>query len=345
MKTVTNEITNQKGVTKMKKISLMLLSVIWILSACSSDATTETAETAEEVVSKTETNSIDEKSKSYNMSSMGYSIPESWTEEVSDENLKYYYPEDGMLMVSYEKIDGTISDDVTRTSYIEGIASSLDSFDLTSESEITVAGTTAYQYNFNNEISNEEYKSSVITFDYNDGIISLFMATLSNSDKDYSNEFENILSSIELPDEANKEVEETVVEESAGNEIVLGEPIKLGEYTLTIQKYSLGVDYEGNNALIIDYDWVNNSADSASPFMTFMLKGFQDNVETDDVIMVEGVDLGTGQKEVRPGGVIEDAQSTVGISDITKPLELELDELFSFNSNPYIAEIDLSTLE
>lgn len=339
MKTVTNEITNQKGVTKMKKISLMLLSVIWILSACSSD---ETAETTEEVVSKTETNSVDEKSKSYNMSSMGYSIPESWTEEVSDENLKYYYPEDGMLMVSYEEIDGTISDGVTRASYIEGIASSLDSFDLISESEITVAGKTAYQYNFNNVLSNEDYKSSVITFDYNEGIISFFMATLSNSDKDYSNEFESILSSIVVTDE---ETEEILVEESAGNEIVLGEPIKLGEYTLTIQKYSLGVDYEGNNALIIEYDWVNNSEDSASPFMTFMLKGFQDDVETDDAIMVEGVDLGTGQKEVRPGGVIEGAQSTVGISDTTKPLELELEELFSFNSNPYIAEIDLSTLE
>ncbi|WP_158241151.1 DUF5067 domain-containing protein [Planomicrobium sp. MB-3u-38] len=326
----------------MKKISLVLLSAIWVLSACSSDATTETTE---EAVSKTETNVVDEKSKSYNMSSMEYSIPESWNEEVSGENLKYYYPEDGMLMVSHDEIDGTISDDVTRASFIDGVTSSFDSFDLISESEIAVAGTTAYQYNFDIVLSNEEYKTSLITFDHYDGINSLMMATVSNSEKDYSSEFENILSSIEFTDEANKEVEEKAVEESIGNQIVLGEPIELGEYTLTIQKYSLGIDYEGNNALIVEYDWVNNSEDSTSPFMTFMLKGFQDDVETDDVIMVEGVDLGIGQKEVRPGGLIEGAQSTVGISDITKPLELELDELFSFNGTPYIAEIDLSTLE
>jgi len=250
-----------------------------------------------------------------------------------------------MLMVGYTEVDGTISDDVTRGSFIEGVTSSFDSFDLISESEITVAGTTAYQYNYDNVVSDEELKTSVVIFDYYDGVMSLFMGTSSQSDKDYSNEFENILSSIEFTDEAMLEVEEKVVEESAGNEIVLGEPIKLGEYTLTIQKYSLGVDYEGNNALIIEYDWVNNSEDSATPFMTFMLKGFQDDVETEDAIMVEGVDLGIGQKEVRPGGVIEGAQSTVGISDTTKPLELELDELFSLNSNPYIAEIDLSTLE
>jgi len=325
----------------MKKISLMLLSVIWVLSACSSDANTQTMKE----VSKTETNLVDEKSKLYDMSSMEYSIPESWTEEVSDENLKYYYPEDSMLMVGYSEAEGTISDDVTRANFIEGVTSSFDSFDLISESEITVAGTTAYQYNFDNVVSNKELKTSVVIFDYHDGIMSLFMGTESNSDKDYSNEFENILSSIEFTDEAMLEEEEKVVEEPAGNEIVLGEPIKLGEYTLTIQKYSLGVDYEGNNALIIEYDWVNNSEDTASPFMTFMLKGFQDDVETDDAIMVEGVDLGIGQKEVRPGGVIEGAQSAVGISDTTKPLELELDELISFDSNPYITEIDLSTLE
>src|SRR5690606_26116779 len=129
--------------------------------------------------------------------------------------------------------------------------SSFDSFDLVSESEITVAGKTAYQYDFNNVISNEEYKTSLITFDHYDGIISLIMATASNSDKDYSNEFETILSSIEFTDE---EVEEKTVEESSGNEIILGKPINLGEYTLTIQKYSLGVDYEGANALIVEYD-------------------------------------------------------------------------------------------
>ncbi|MEI3600179.1 MULTISPECIES: DUF5067 domain-containing protein [unclassified Oceanobacillus] len=147
-------------------------------------------------------------------------------------------------------------------------------------------------------------------------------------------------------EEAEEEQEEEVeVEESSGNEIVLGEPINVGEYEMTIQSYSLGVDYDGKDALIIEYDWVNNSDESASPFMTFMLKGFQDGVETDEVFMVDDVDLSIGQKEVRPGGSIEGAQDIVGIDDLSKPLELELDELMSFESNPYLVEIDLSTLE
>lgn len=317
----------------MKKVFWLVLSVASVLGACSIDKVDSGGQ-----------NSVAENYKVYSINSLEYSIPESWTEEVSDENLKYYYPEDGMLMVGYSETDGTISNSVTRASFVEGFTSELESFDIISETEITVGDTTAYQYNLNNEVSNEEYETSVVVFEYYDGIISLFMTKVSNLDEDYSNEFENILSSIELTDEVDEEVEE-IVEESTGKEIVLGEPIELGEYSLTIQKYSLGVDYEGDSALIIEYDWVNNSEDSTSPFMTFMLKGFQDDVETDDAIMVEDVDLGVGQKEVRPGGAIEGAQSTVGITDTTKPLELELDELFSLDSNPYIAEIDLSTLE
>jgi|SRR5690625_610973 len=146
-------------------------------------------------------------------------------------------------------------------------------------------------------------------------------------------------------EEEETDIEEEIEDDNSGNEIILGQPIDLGEYVITVQNYSLGTDYEGNDALIIEYDWVNNSDESVSPFITFTLKGFQDGVETDDVFMVDGVDLSIGQKEVRPGGEIEGAQDVVGIDDISKTLELELDELISFDDNPYLVEIDLSTLE
>lgn len=151
----------------------------------------------------------------------------------------------------------------------------------------------------------------------------------------------------EETEEPVEEVEaaEEEPEEETNNEIVLGEPIELGDYTMTIQGYSLASDYEGKNALIIDYDWVNNSDEAASPFVTFELKGFQNNVETEDVFMVDGVDLGTGQKEVRPEGTIVGAQDIVGIDSLDEPLELELDVLFSFDSNAYTTTVDLSSLQ
>lgn len=335
----------------MKKFFWLFLSVASLLGACGnhkvddgSQNSSSNSVATEEVSLVSETNNVGENYNVYSIIDLEYSIPERWTEEVSNENLKYYYPEDGMLMVAYTELDDTISSDITREEFLEGFTSELDSFEMISEAEITINNKKAYQYDISNVVSNQEYQTSLVIFDSYNGIIAFYMATLTDSDKDYSKDFENALSSIVFTDEVDEEVEEAVGK-SAGKEIILGEPIELGEYTLTIQNYSLGVDYEGNNALIIEYDWVNNSDDSTSPFMTFMLKGFQDDIETDDVIMVEGVDLGIGQKEVRPGGIIEGAQSTVGISDTTKPLELELDEVLSFDNNPYIAEIDLSILE
>lgn len=155
----------------------------------------------EEVASKNETTSSDEKNKLYSMSNIKYSIPENWTEEISDENLKYYYPEEAMLLVAYMDLDDTLSNDEIRADFIEGYASEFESYDLISESEITVAGKTAYQYDINNIMTDKEFENSLIIFDYYDGIIAFQMSTLVDSDKDYSNEFESILNSIEFTDE------------------------------------------------------------------------------------------------------------------------------------------------
>lgn len=127
--------------------------------------------------------------------------------------------------------------------------------------------------------------------------------------------------------------------------IELGKPIEFESFTITVQSLSLGKDYEGKDALIINYDWENTGEESTYPFFTFNFKGFQNAVETTDVFMVEGVDLGIGQKETKPGGIITGAQDVIGIDDTTLPLELELEETFSFTSKVYSMIIDLSTLQ
>ena len=159
-------------------------------------------------------------------------------------------------------------------------------------------------------------------------------------------EIEIVAEEVEAGEEDEEEEEEfEEVAADTSNEIILGEPMEIGEYTMTFQSYELGTDYEGKDALIINYDWINNSEDTASPFMTFILKGFQNGVETGDVFMVDGVDLGIGQSEVRPGGKIEGAQDIVAIDDMDTPLELELDELFSFENNEKLVVLDLSELQ
>lgn len=128
-------------------------------------------------------------------------------------------------------------------------------------------------------------------------------------------------------------------------EIVVGKPVKIGNDTLTITDLSLGTDFEGKDALIITYDFENGSKEAVTPTFQIHFKGYQDGVQTDDLFMVDGVDLGIGQKEIKPGAKITDAQAVVGITDLSKPLLLEVDELISFTSKPYSLEVDLSKLK
>lgn len=65
----------------------------------------------------------------------------------------------------------------------------------------------------------------------------------------------------------------------------------------------------------------------------------------DDVFMVDGVDLGTGQNDARPGSTIENAQTVVGVDDLDTEMELALEELFSFGGDEFTTFINLSELQ
>lgn len=148
----------------------------------------------------------------------------------------------------------------------------------------------------------------------------------------------------ETTERVSKEAETTEAQKEDGNRLELGETVVLGDYEVTVTNYRLSKDFEGKDVLVITYNWKNNSKDTMSPFVTLLFKGFQDGVETDDSFLVEDVDLRVGQKEVKPGASIENCFATVGITDISKPLELELDKPISLSSNPYKTTIDLSTI-
>lgn len=152
-------------------------------------------------------------------------------------------------------------------------------------------------------------------------------------------------SQVKASDDASEDTEpEPEPVEVDDNVIEVGQALSLADVSFTITDLSIADDYEGNQALVITYDWENNSEDSKSPYLTFSAKGFQDGVETDSAIFVDGVDLGKGQKEVKSGGKISGAHTTVGIEDMSKPLLLEIDELITFNKEPYYMEIDLNEL-
>lgn len=66
-------------------------------------------------------------------------------------------------------------------------------------------------------------------------------------------------------------------------------------------------------------------------------------METENTPFSEEIDLGIGQKEVRPGVTLEGVEDGVELVD-DSPIELELSEIFSFSSKTITMTVDPSTL-
>ena len=336
----------------MKNVYWLILSVVWVLGACSTGEAegdsqkSNTNVSVTEVASSTsETNSVDENDKVYSINGLEYSIPESWTEKVSSETQKFYYPEDGALMIDYVKSDGSFTNEESRLQFINGVISGFDSYESESisESEITVAGARAYQYDMNATISGQEYKFTLVLFDYFNGLTSLYMGTLRDSDKDYSKEFENILSSISISDEF---LEAQAIADAQINDetkIVLGRPITIGDYEVTVQSIGKGTDYEGNNILVINYDFTNNSDTEQMASFAVNFTAYQNGIETDSFLISDDIDLGIGQKRIKPGTTITGVQTGAVLED-DSVLTIELDELISFDEVVFTIEVDPASL-
>lgn len=118
----------------------------------------------------------------------------------------------------------------------------------------------------------------------------------------------------------------------------------LGDYHVEIKGAVLGKDYEGNPIIVITYAWTNNSDETKSPMWTMSEKAFQDGVQLDRPIIVDGdiYDAGAAMKEARPGTTIEAQCAFIMTSESI--VEFEITELISFSSDMVSMNFDPTTL-
>lgn len=105
--------------------------------------------------------------------------------------------------------------------------------------------------------------------------------------------------------------------------IVIGKPIIFDNFEIVITEFKVVDTVDGKYALSATYDWINTSDQEEAPIHTFVLRGFQNNVKTDFIVMVED-NSWLAMKEVEPGGTVTGIHETVPIEDINAPLRLEL---------------------
>lgn len=145
-------------------------------------------------------------------------------------------------------------------------------------------------------------------------------------------------------EEVEEETEPETEAPAASNEIVIGQPITLGDYEVVVQSYSLVSDYDGNDVLKIVYDWTNNSDEDASATWTFSWTGFQNGLEVDRSPFSDEIDYGIGQKDLRAGATQEGVERGFELTDDSS-IEIELKESFSFSDEKFETVVDPTELE
>lgn len=169
---------------------------------------------------------------------------------------------------------------------------------------------------------------------------------------------------IEVSDYSDEEIDKAIVEhinkgiESINDEfddnnlydeekdLVLNEPLEIGEYTVTFTAFEIVKDGEGNNTLLFRFDWVNNSDETISPLSSIYFEAFQNKLQIIEHAYGDNINSEDGYRQARPTGRIENVEEAFIIKDMSQPIELEMIPQnihnTSVNRYKYTATIDLS---
>lgn len=100
---------------------------------------------------------------------------------------------------------------------------------------------------------------------------------------------------------------------------------KVGDFDVKIGDCTFGEDYDGNKMIVISYDFTNNGDQNATPIFDLVTKAFQDGVSLETAIAMDSsvYDAGICQKEIQPGGSIENCQIAFVLTS-ESPVEFEI---------------------
>lgn len=141
----------------------------------------------------------------YTLAGCEYVISSDWMEEVVSEYQKNYKKSDAAIMTTYMEVGASITDEKIRSTYIESFVSSMDNCEITNESETIVAGKNAYGYDLIFTVGEIENKATLVSFDCNNGILTLIFMSINDTENMYQPVFENILNSVSIIEENMEE--------------------------------------------------------------------------------------------------------------------------------------------
>lgn len=204
-----------------------------------------------------------------------YEVPEAWKENNSTDTISYFYPENGLLMVTCEEAEGvSIADEQFRKVYSQNVASGFEEFESLSSSELLVDNKTAYQEQAHFTASGVEFDGTIVTFDYDGGIIAFIMGTYASSDVSYADDFDKIIKSIKMINPENAVVKDTEEDEGSADDEIdkAAETNDTPEIKSSFDINKCIEDLKANLSLEPDYSFVQDyhiEVDESKEMITF----------------------------------------------------------------------------
>lgn len=131
--------------------------------------------------------------------------------------------------------------------------------------------------------------------------------------------------------------EDFSAEEPSDDGTVYVQDGNLGNFVCNVKESVITTDYEGNPALVVTYEFTNNSDEAASFDLSIADTAFQNGVSLEMAFMD---DLEYEDKEIKPGVTI-DVQKAYVLNDTENSVEIELSELFNMDSATSVTVIEL----
>lgn len=124
-----------------------------------------------------------------------------------------------------------------------------------------------------------------------------------------------------------------------------GEPTQTldEDYVVSLVSHKIAVDYEGNNAVIVEFGFTNNSEEAVSFAEAMAYSAFQDGAALERTVMAEdsGADVLSEFRSIKPGAGIS-VTVAYRLIDETTPVDLEIERTFSFSEDKLTAELNIA---
>lgn len=160
-------------------------------------------------------------------------------------------------------------------------------------------------------------------------LCALVLTSCGSGSTDSSSKSESPTDTTSVDSTASVESIEPSSEETTATTVGEGD---IDDYHVKITSATMGVDYKGESAIIITYDFTNNSDSEQAFIYAVSADVYQNGIECGSATMVDGVDVQKQMNKIKPGTTYQ-IEIAYELQDETSPVEVECKEAISFGND------------